>query len=163
MAGHWEKPERRRDVERAVICGRKHEGDTTCALAPEEELQTLELMNERFAGKAPLRIDPNGRWTVNTAIRIGRSLDDLPLEYYEDPVNGMRAMADVRSATGLKLSTNSCVSRWRRLADAAVIRPIDVLLADICWFGGISGVQALGTAAEAWAGGWAVTATITRA
>jgi glucarate dehydratase len=117
-------------------------------LSPEEERETLQLMNERFSGHAPLRIDPNGRWSVNTAIRIGRKLDSLPLEYYEDPVRGMRAMADVRSETGLKLGTNSCVSRWRHLAEAAVIRPIDVLLADIHWFGGISGVQALGLAAE---------------
>ncbi|MEW6303132.1 MAG: enolase C-terminal domain-like protein [Verrucomicrobiota bacterium] len=117
-------------------------------LEPEVELRTLQLMNERFGGKAPLRIDPNGRWSVNTAIRIGRELDELPLEYYEDPVQGLRAMADVRHQTGLRLATNSCVTRWHHLLDALAVKPIDVLLADLYWFGGIAGVQSLGVAAE---------------
>jgi glucarate dehydratase len=35
------------------------------------ELETMEAMAERFGPKTPLRIDPNGRWTVPTAIDAG--------------------------------------------------------------------------------------------
>ena len=36
----------------------------------------------------------------------------LPMEYYEDPVQGQAAMAEVRRATGLKMSTNMCVTSF---------------------------------------------------
>ena len=41
------------------------------------------------------------RWTTTTAIRIGRELDAIGLEYYEDPCWGISAMATVgeRSST----------------------------------------------------------------
>jgi glucarate dehydratase len=117
-------------------------------LPPGEELKTMEMMAERFGAKTPLRIDPNGRWTVPTAIDAGKVLDDLNLEYYEDPVDGQNAMADVRIQTGLKLATNSCVSRWRHVKPAVRTQPIDIVLGDIYWFGGLTGLQALGQAAE---------------
>jgi len=121
-----------------------------------EELKTLELWHERFGNEVLLRIDPNGNWTMETALSIGRQIlsDRLPLEYYEDPVTGQSAMADVRTQTGLKLATNMCVTRWEHLEPATRTRPIDVLLADLYWFGGLSGCQALGRAATSL--GWGV-------
>jgi len=125
-------------------------------LPPAEELKTLKLFHERFGDEVPLRIDPNARWRLETAIRAGRQIraDGVPLEYYEDPVAGQKGMAAVRTQTGLRLATNSCVSRWEHIAPAVVTKPIDVVLADIYWFGGISGVQALGRAAASL--GWGV-------
>ena len=114
-------------------------------LPPEVELATLFAMNERFEGKAPLRIDPNGRWTLRTAVSIGRKMSDLPIEYYEDPVVGMNAMAEVRSATGLPMSTNSCVTRLHHIPRALKIEPIDIVLGDHHGWGGITAFQTLGT------------------
>jgi len=118
-------------------------------LEPEEELKTLELWYERFGNTASLRIDPNGNWTLETALAIGQKIrrSNLPLEYYEDPVTGQSGMADVRTQTGLKTATNMCVTRWEHLEPATRTKPIDVLLADIYWFGGLTGCQALGRAA----------------
>ena len=47
----------------------------------------------------PLRIDLNGHWRVDTAVRIGTALTDVELKYYEDPVSGPQAMAEVRQQT----------------------------------------------------------------
>src|SRR5262245_57364920 len=80
-------------------------------LAPEVERDTLIAMAERLGPDARLRVDPNARWKPDTAIRIGRAIAKLPMEYYEDPVRGQAAMAEVRKATGLKMSTNMCVTR----------------------------------------------------
>lgn len=123
-------------------------------LEPAEELKTMHMWHERFGNDIPLRIDPNARWSVPTAISAGRQLREVPLEYYEDPVAGQRAMADVRSHTGLPLATNSCVSRWQHIEPAVTNKPIDVILADIYWFGGLAGVQALARAADSL--GWGV-------
>jgi len=116
-------------------------------LPPDEELRTMAMLAERFGPEVPLRIDPNGRWKVPTAISAGGDLKEIPLEYYEDPVSGQNAMADVRMQTGLRMATNSCVSRWSHVRHAVRTEPIDVVLGDIYWYGGLTGLQALGTAA----------------
>ena len=61
-------------------------------------------------------------------------------------------MAEVRRATGLKMSTNMCVTRFADLGEAMRIHPIDVLLCDHHYFGGFAGCQALGPISRA--AGW---------
>jgi glucarate dehydratase len=117
-------------------------------LPPDVELAVLRAINERFDGKAPLRIDPNGRWTMETAIRIGTEMKDLPIEYYEDPVRGQEDMAEVRRETGHVMSTNSCVTDFDDIPDAIRNEPIDVVLCDHHFWGGIPACQALGRMAE---------------
>lgn len=115
---------------------------------PQLELDALEAINDRFDGKHLLRIDPNGRWTVPTALRAARRLKELPLEYYEDPVAGQRAMADVRSQSGLTTSTNSCVTRFEHIPRAMRTEPIDVVLGDHHGWGGVVAFQTLGKITE---------------
>ena len=112
---------------------------------PKLELNALAAINERFAGKHALRIDPNGRWTVPTALKAAEALKQLPVEYYEDPVSGQPAMAEIRRKTGLAMSTNSCVTRFHHIPDAVRTEPIDVVLGDHHGFGGLTAFQTLGT------------------
>jgi glucarate dehydratase len=113
-------------------------------LAPDVERETMKALAARLGREALLRIDPNGRWRVETAVRIGKDIASLPLEYYEDPVHGQAAMAEVRHATGLKMSTNMCVTSFAHIPEALRLKPIDVLLCDHHYFGGFAGCQALG-------------------
>jgi len=123
-------------------------------LPPDAERETLAAMAASLGPGTLLRIDPNGRWKVQTAVRVGKAMKALPLEYYEDPVRGQTAMAEVRAATGLKMSTNMCVTRFSDLAEALRVHPIDVLLTDHHDFGGFAGCLALGPVCEA--AGWAL-------
>jgi glucarate dehydratase len=121
-------------------------------LPPDVEVEALRAINERCGGKHRLRIDPNCRWSLETALRIGERLRDLPLEYYEDPVSGQEAMAEVRRRSGLKTSTNSCVTSFPHIPRALETKPIDVVLCDHHYWGGIPACQALGQLCEAF--GW---------
>lgn len=118
-------------------------------LKPEVELEALKAISSRFGGKHLVRIDPNARWSLETSLKIGRELKSLPLEYYEDPVSGQEAMGQVRRETGLKMSTNMCVTAFDHIAPAVRNQPIDVVLADHHYWGGITGCQSLGTMAKA--------------
>jgi len=121
-------------------------------LTPDRELESMVALASALGPEACLRIDPNARWKTATAIRIGKQLAKLPLEYYEDPVAGRSAMAEVRRATGLKTSTNMCVTAFEHIPDALKLHPIDVLLCDHHYFGGFAGCQALGPISRA--AGW---------
>jgi glucarate dehydratase len=121
-------------------------------LPPDVELETMKALSDRLGPAALLRIDPNARWTVPTAVRIGKGMAGLNLEYYEDPVAGQPAMAEVRKATGWKMSTNMCVTRFTDLGEALRVKPIDVLLGDLHYFGGFAGNLALGPVCDA--AGW---------
>ena len=123
-------------------------------LDPDIELRAMTELAARLGPKALLRIDPNGRWKSETAVRIGKKLAGVALEYYEDPVNGQKAMAEVRRQTGLKMSTNMCVTRFEHIPLALELKPIDVLLCDHHYFGGFAGCQALGPVCRA--AGWAM-------
>lgn len=121
-------------------------------LAPDTELAAMRAMADRLGNGCRLRIDPNARWKTETAVRIGQELKSLPLEYYEDPAAGQAAMSEVRRATGLPMSTNMCVTRFAHLAEAFRVQPIDVLLCDHHYFGGMAGCLALDPVADA--AGW---------
>jgi glucarate dehydratase len=123
-------------------------------LPPKVELETLRAMQAHFKGRYPLRIDPNARWRTETAIAAGKQIRDLNLEYYEDPVTGQEAMAEVRKATGLRMSTNMCVTRFEHIKPALKIQPVDVVLADHHYWGGIAACIELGRICETV--GWSV-------
>jgi glucarate dehydratase len=113
-------------------------------LPPKVELETMRAMNAHFGGKCPLRIDPNARWRTETALAAARAMKGINLEYYEDPVRGQEAMAEVRRVTKLTMSTNMCVTRFEHVQQAIKTQPIDVVLCDHHGWGGIPACQELG-------------------
>lgn len=123
-------------------------------LEPDVEVETLRAIVDRLGPGHQVRIDPNAHWTIPTAVRIGEALKSLPLEYYEDPVRTQEAMGMVRDQTGLRMSTNMCVTEFAHIPTAVVTRPIDVVLCDHHGWGGITACQALGPIATAL--GWTV-------
>lgn len=112
-------------------------------LPPDIELETLRLLHRRLGDGKNLRIDPNGSWTKETAVRIGTQLTELPIEYYEDPVRGRQAMASVRRTTQLPMATNACIRCFADIVRALRTRPIDVLLYDLYTWGGIAAISRL--------------------
>src|SRR5690606_35670910 len=79
---------------------------------PDEEARVLELCRDRLGPKFGLRIDPNGLWSVPTAIRIGQRLEPLAIEYFEDPAWGLEGNAAVRRAIRIPVATNMYPARF---------------------------------------------------
>jgi glucarate dehydratase len=106
-------------------------------LPPDEEVETLRLLREALGPEAKLRVDPNGIWKVQTAIKVAREAAEIGLEYYEDPVTGMDDMAEVRRNTDIPLATNMCVTAFSHLPEMVEKRPVDVILVDHHVWGGL--------------------------
>lgn len=108
---------------------------------PEEEVAAIKALRAEFPAM-PLRIDPNGAWTVETSIRVGKELDGI-LEYLEDPTPGIEGMAAVRREVGMPLATNMCVVSFADIAPAVAAGAVDVILSDHHFWGGLRCSQSL--------------------
>lgn len=106
------------------------------AVAPEEDVLAAEAVRQRFPD-LPLRVDPNGIWSVSTTLRIAPRLSALGLEWLEDPVLTKYAMHQVRVRTPLPLATNMCVTSPWDLPEAVLQLPVDVVLLDLWYLGGM--------------------------
>ena len=108
---------------------------------PEEEVAAVKALRAEFPAM-PLRIDPNGAWTVDTSVRVGKELDGI-LEYLEDPTPGIEGMAAVRREVAMPLATNMCVVSFPDVAPAVAAGAVDVILSDHHFWGGLRRSQSL--------------------
>jgi glucarate dehydratase len=110
-------------------------------LEPDEELETLRRLAEEFGRNTPLRIDPNGAWSVETATRIVRELREIPIrvQWLEDPVPTMHAHARLKRNVDYPIATNMFVTEFDDIAPAVESEAVDVILSDHHYWGGLTG------------------------
>jgi len=116
-------------------------------LRPEEELETLRALRKAFPNKQ-LRYDPNAVLSAATSIRIGKLIEPLDIEYYEDPCWGNEAMARVRSKVDIPFATNMCVMDLDQLAQGIRMGSVDIILGDLHEWGGITNTKKLQATCE---------------
>ncbi|MEM8656561.1 MAG: enolase C-terminal domain-like protein [Pseudomonadota bacterium] len=111
-------------------------------LEPDLEIETMLKLREAFPHHA-LRIDPMGAWTVPTAQRVARALADT-LEYLEDPVRGMAAMAALSARIDMPLATNLVVVEFEQVIEAVKLDAVQIVLSDHHYWRGATGAVHLG-------------------
>ncbi|EHN73194.1 glucarate dehydratase [Streptomyces coelicoflavus ZG0656] len=108
---------------------------------PEEEIAAVKALAAAFPGH-PLRLDPNGAWSVETSLKVAGELGDV-LEYLEDPALGTPAMAEVAARTGVPLATNMCVTTFAEIPEAFAKGAVQVVLSDHHYWGGLHNTRQL--------------------
>jgi glucarate dehydratase len=119
---------------------------------PDQEIAAMRALSEALGPGTPLRIDPNGGWTAETAIRVGRELRGI-LEYLEDPASTMADMSATRAAlvadeNEMPLATNMVVTDWAHIPEAVATDAVQVILADHHYWGGLRAITHLGKLAQ---------------
>jgi glucarate dehydratase len=103
-------------------------------LAGSEEAEAVTTLAQRFP-QARITLDPNGAWSLNEAIALGKQLRGV-LAYAEDPCgaeqgfSGREVMAEFRQATGLPTATNMIATDWRQMGHTIQLKSVDIPLAD---------------------------------
>lgn len=116
---------------------------------PDEEIETFKALRKEFPTHR-LRLDPNAAWSLTTAIRTARKLTEFDVEYYEDPVWGLRAMERVNAKVPwMTLASNMSIFAFEDLAVAARQNVLDLVLLDPHWYGGITRARHSATVCEA--------------
>ncbi|WP_433571312.1 glucarate dehydratase family protein [Streptomyces sp. CA-251247] len=108
---------------------------------PDEEIAAVRALAEAFPGQ-PLRLDPNGAWSVETSLRVAAELGDV-LEYLEDPAATTDRMARVAAGTGVPLATNMCVTTFAEIPEAFSRGAVQVVLSDHHYWGGLRNTREL--------------------
>ena len=103
---------------------------------PEGERQRTAAVRAALGPDVTLRLDANGAWTVEQAIRTIRCLEEFGLEYVEQPVapGDLEGMARVRRDTGVPIAADedvASVAAARRVLETGaagilVIKPMVV-------------------------------------
>lgn len=112
-------------------------------MPPDEEAKVLELCRKDLGESFGLRIDPNGVWSVPTAVRLGRRLEPLGLEYFEDPSWGLEGNAAVRKQVRIPIATNMYPNKFDDLGPAIRMGAVDIVLTDLHYWEGPRGVKDL--------------------
>ncbi|MGP3948915.1 glucarate dehydratase family protein [Streptomyces sp. 7N604] len=121
---------------------------------PDEEIAAVRALAEALPGR-PLRLDPNGAWSVDTSLRVAHELRDV-LEYLEDPTSGMERMAVVAARAGVPLATNMCVTTVPEIREAFRRGAVQVVLSDHHYWGGLHRTRELAAICRAFGVGLAM-------
>jgi glucarate dehydratase len=116
---------------------------------PEKEIKALEALREAFPD-VPLRIDPNGGWTVETTKRLLDKFGNGLLQYLEDPAHGQEAMGQVSAMTDIPLATNMYVIGFFDIPKAIELDSVQVILSDHHYWGGLRATQELAQLCKTW-------------
>jgi glucarate dehydratase len=111
--------------------------------APEVEIETLLALRMAFP-HMPLRIDPNGGWSVETTRRVMPLLAaNGLLEYLEDPVPTLQDMGEVAQFARMPLATNMVTIAFGHIPETVRLKAVQVILSDHHYWGGLRATQHL--------------------
>lgn len=115
--------------------------------APDHDIEVMEALAEAFPGE-PLRLDPNGVWSVEESLRVAGAIRHLPNDYLEDPTWGLEGMRRVRERISIPTATNQVVVNFEQLAQCIRHSLVDVILLDTTFWGGLRQAHKAGTVLE---------------
>lgn len=116
---------------------------------PDEEIEAVVKLRETYGDKiGHIRVDPNQVWSVETSVRVLKALEDYGISYCEDPTFNLKAMAQVAKRVTTPLATNMCVISFEQFAPAVELDAVQVIMADLFFWGGPSQVKKLAAHCE---------------
>jgi glucarate dehydratase len=104
--------------------------------SPDHDLEVYLALAAAFPQDS-FRLDPNAAWSVEESIRIGRAIEHVRNDYYEDPCWGLEGMRRVRHFVKIPTATNTVVVNFEQLAACIRTDAIDVILLDTTFWGGL--------------------------
>lgn len=104
--------------------------------SPDHDLEVYLALAAAFP-KDSFRLDPNAAWSVEESIRVGRAIEQVRNDYFEDPCWGLEGMRRVRHFVNIPTATNTVVVNFEQLATCILTDAIDVILLDTTFWGGL--------------------------
>lgn len=122
---------------------------------PDHDVEVFRAIAEAFP-EDKVRLDPNSVWSVEEAVRVGRAIEHLNNDYFEDPTWGLEGMRRVRQFVRIPTATNAVVVNFEQLAQCIRHDLVDVTLLDTTFWGGLRQAHKAGQVLETFQYGAAV-------
>ena len=103
---------------------------------PDHDIEVFRALADAFPDSS-FRLDPNSTWSVEEAIRVGKAIEDINNDYFEDPTFGLEGMRRVRNFVKIPTATNTVVINFEQLASCIRTEAVDVILLDTTFWGGL--------------------------
>lgn len=113
------------------------------------DVKVMRALRDAFGPEMKLRLDPNGAYPVAEALRLGRQIEPLDLEYFEDPTDGIESMARLRRDLRIPFATNMSIIDFDQLAPGLRTHAVDVVLASYTQWGGLRALQEVAAVCKA--------------
>ena len=104
---------------------------------PDHDIEVFRALADAFPDSS-FRLDPNSTWSVEEAIRVGKAIEDINNDYFEDPTFGLEGMRRVRNFVKIPTATNTVVINFEQLASCIRTEAVDVILLDTTFWGELS-------------------------
>ncbi len=90
-----------------------------------------------------LRVDANGAWSVDDAVRAIRGFEEHDLEFVEQPCGTLRELAEVRQRVSTAIAADESVSTLRELRRAVELEACDIVNVKLAGTGGFKPAREL--------------------
>jgi D-galactarolactone cycloisomerase len=118
---------------------------------PKLDIRRVAAVREAIGDGVRLMVDANHCFTVPQAIRIGRELEQLDVEWFEEPISPEDIDGYVEVTRALDMAVaggENEMTRWG-FRDLVVRKAMDIVQPDVCAAGGISECRKIATLASA--------------
>lgn len=109
---------------------------------PRTDIEMARAIGAHMAPGDTLKIDVNGGWRIDAALRVAEALSDVHV-LYEQPCASYEECLAFKTATGRPVSLDECIHGVRELLRAIEDKAIDVLNLKIGRVGGLSKAKLL--------------------
>ena len=118
---------------------------------PKLDIRRVAAVREAVGADVRLMVDANHCMTVPQAIRIGRELEKLDIDWFEEPISPEDIDGYVEVTRALDMAVaggENEMTRWG-FRDLVVRKAMDIVQPDVCAAGGISECRKIATLASA--------------
>lgn len=121
------------------------------AVEERKSMAIVRAVREAVGEDVDLLIEGHDRFSVSTAIRIGKQLEEFRPMWFETPVmsTDITATVEVARAIGVPVATGERYSRLSQFIELMSHRVVDIVQPETLRIGGISGARKVAAIAEA--------------
>ncbi len=119
--------------------------------SPKLDIERVAAVRKAIGDDVRLMVDANHCFTVPQAIRIGRELEKLNVEWFEEPISPEDVDGYIEVTRSLDMAVAGGENEFTRwgFRDLVVRKAMDIIQPDVCAAGGISECRKIATLASA--------------
>lgn len=103
-----------------------------------EDLARVEAVRAAIGSDGRVRVDANGAWDVDTAVRMVRRLDRFTLEYVEQPCRTVEDLAAVRRRVDVPVAADESIRRAADPLRVVALEAADIAVLKVAPLGGVA-------------------------